>query len=499
MLAVLPSDVEITAILQTRSEWWETWRASFGLEWGEKEDKTLESFATRAVRSRNPSLLGSLLLCFALSTGNYTRYLEAVANWILSDDSFTGHVYDFQCMIALGLCLLSALQPCRAWSVFRTANTRLQLAGLHKTHRKSKSFDAVFWHIFGADRWVSLMIGLPYSIPDHLCDLHISEPTESTQISFHYQHLTVITGRIIDSLQSKATASLSHLMAVEESIDAITAKLPPDYLDIMEISRSLDKHQKSARLYRLLQIHQLKAFLYLPYFLQHSETQKRTFAQGHASQYGKAACENSARSFLEAFIALYDLDPTTAQVDNSMKLTAFSALSAGVVLYLNIISAKQKGPSESAEADMNLIHRTISILHVCSWDQSQSLCGQCHRALNELVSCAQMIDHGESRQVIVPYFGAITISRNMWDTASHDNETNAPNVGSDRLPVEVQPAPHDSGSFDNLGLIPPPLFDDIFFSYQGHWDSHETDSDWLQQSVDLDLYQYGLDTIDAAF
>ncbi|CAG8299521.1 unnamed protein product [Penicillium salamii] len=490
MTTVLPSHAELTDIFQTLSEWWETWRQSFGLGWGESEDKTLLSFATRAVRSGNPSLLGSLLVCFALSTGDHTRYLGPVENWILSEDNFTGHAYDFQCMIALGICLLSALHPRRAWSVFRTANTRLQLAGLHKTHRKSKAADAVFWQIFGADRWLSLMIGLPYSIPDHLCDLHIPEPTESTLINFHYQHLTVLTGRVIDSLQSSTSASLSDLIAVEEKIDAITAKLPPGYLDISQITTGLDRPHQSARFYRILQINQLKAFLYLPHFLQRREPQNEKYQSGPASHYGKNACVNSARSFLEAFLALYDLDPTTAQVDNSMKLTAFSVLAAGVVLYLDVISnTKRAEHTESVEVDINLICRTTSILQMCSGDQVDSLCGQCHRALHELVSCCGTMDQGSSREIIVPCFGAITISRNVCDTTETIDETGVRDIALESSGAEFQPGPSDYGSaFDNTDFIPPTLFEDMLFSYEGPWDSHETSPDPFHQDENFSFY-----------
>ncbi|RAK80227.1 fungal specific transcription factor domain-containing protein [Aspergillus fijiensis CBS 313.89] len=386
MVAVLPTAAEIATIFQMRSDWWATWRASFGLGWGDTEDKTLESFATRAVRSRNPSLLGSLLVCLALSTGDHDRYLKPVESWIL------------------------ALQPCRAWSVFRTANTRLQLAGLHKTNRKTEAYDPVFWQIFGADRWISLMIGLPYSIPDHLCDLHIPAPTESSRIRYHWRHLTVLTGRVIDSLQAQPPVSLSQLIAVEEQIDAIAA--------------SPDGSDKSAR----LPLCRLRA---------------------------DNVCQQRARAFLQTFLALYDLDPRTAQVDNNMKLADFTALAAGVVLYLNLPSTQRppiaprspppmpenlESPTEAV--DWTLIHRTIAVL------------------------------------ITVPYFGVITVIRRQHEDPSIRSSQGLPgeeNVVPSAL--LLTPCGSDNNSGSNL---PPlaifegipstlPVFDDIAFSYHGPW------------------------------
>ncbi|OQE24939.1 hypothetical protein PENFLA_c009G08600 [Penicillium flavigenum] len=108
MCAALPSDSDIAEILTTRNQWWVTWRQSFGLAWGELEGSTLTQFATRAICAEKPSLLG--------------------------------------------LCLISALQPRRAWLVYRKANALLQLMGIHRSRRRSESLDLIFWQL-SADRW----------------------------------------------------------------------------------------------------------------------------------------------------------------------------------------------------------------------------------------------------------------------------------------------------------------------------------------------------------
>lgn len=73
LFSVLPSEEEMGDIFNIRSSWWPSWRNSFGLAWGEKEDTTLEAFATRALRVGHPALLGSLSVCFAFSTGDHKK------------------------------------------------------------------------------------------------------------------------------------------------------------------------------------------------------------------------------------------------------------------------------------------------------------------------------------------------------------------------------------------------------------------------------------------
>ncbi|KAI9932645.1 hypothetical protein ASPWEDRAFT_193946 [Aspergillus wentii DTO 134E9] len=480
MCTALPSDNDITAIFNTRSQWWKIWRETFGLAWGDEEDNTLEKFATRAVRSENPSLLGSLLLCFALSTGDHGRYLAPVERWIMADNRITDHEYDFQCLMALGLCFLSALQPRRAWIVYRKANTLLQLAGIHRLHRKSESLDTIFWQLFGEDRWVSLLIGLPYSVPDHLCDLYIPPIDQASPVSFHYQHMTVLTGRVIDSLQSNTGVSLAAVVGVDEQIDKITAQLPPDFLDMAQISIYPEAKEKSARLYRITQIHQLKTFLYLPLFLQHCEGGCRKSGQSHSTHYARTACTSSARTLLEAFLALYDIDPSTASVDNSMKLTSFSALSAAVVLFLNLLADSQ---ATSDELDKALISRTVAVFLACSEGQPRSLCGQCHTALEALVSCSQSLDRGARRQISVPYFGLVQISRRNDGAQEHSRDVNP--ASDSRVPDQPQ-------SDDNLILLPT-LSDDMFFSYNGPWENHEQDSFWSGQGIDAGIDWMNMD------
>jgi hypothetical protein len=491
MCAALPSESDIAEILTTRNQWWVTWRQSFGLAWGEMEDSTLTQFATRAICAENPSLLGSLLLCFALSTGDYSRYIGPVERWMLSDNSYTTHEYDFQCLMGLGLCLISALQPRRAWLVYRKANALLQLMGIHRSRRRSESLDLIFWQLFSADRWVSLLIGLPYSVPDHMCYLSIPPIDQSTPITFHHRHMVLLTGRVIDCLQSPMGYSFSTVVGVDQEIDKITAQLPLDYLSMPHIAACPDADEKSARLYRITEISQLKTFLYLPLFLQQCDPHKQELAQSQNSLYGRSICLNSARPLLKAYLALYDMEPTAAVMDNSIKLTSFTALAAAVILFLNLLAgahpttgsiADPTSPS-TLESDTMLISRTVAVFEKCSEGKPQSLCGQCHTALAELISCSQILGIGESRKITVPYFGLVEITR------AENVPAHSPKIRDDesvRTTSVVNPTPASFVLDEQHDEVLPSwnVADDMFFAYHGPWESHLQESSWPIQSVE---------------
>ncbi|KAJ5396202.1 uncharacterized protein N7487_010505 [Penicillium crustosum] len=461
---------------------------------GEVEDSTLTQFATRAVCVENPSLLGSLLLCFAMSTGDYSRYLGPVERWMLADNSCTTHEYDFQCLMGLGLCLFSALQPRRAWLVYRKANALLQLAGIHRSHQRSESLDLIFWQLFGADRWVSLLIGLPYSVPDHVCYLSIPPINQSTPVTFHHRHMVLLTGRVIDCLQSPVGYSFSTVVSVDEEIDKATTQLPLHYLSMPHIAACLDADEKSARLYRIIEIFQLKTFLYLPLFLQQCDRHKE-LVQSQNSRHGRNACLSSAQSLLEAYLALYDMQPNTAVVDNSIKLTSFTALAAAVVLFLNILASSHPTTEPIAdptrplmlESHTILINRTVAAFEACSEGEPQSLCRQCYTALTELISCSRILGKGESREITVPYFGLVEITREKHvplhslgifedDGVEQANSTVNPTAAGFDFDE-----PHDE-VFSSLTVA-----DDIFFAYHGPWESHPQESCWPSQSVEAGL------------
>lgn len=213
--------------------------------------------------------------------------------------------------MGLGLSLLTSMQPRRAWTTYHRANTLLQLSGIHLHHRKSGQLDSTFWQLFGADRWVSLMIRLQYSIPDNLCDLYIPPWAPESFVISHYRHMAVLTGRVIDCLQSiNGQPSPSSIAAIVNQVDELNSHLPPGYLDLTQIRYCNDLKEKQVRIYRLLHVHQLQIYLYLPHFLQNHG--------GDALEHSRLVCVASARVLLEGFSEMYNADPAGASIDNSI-------------------------------------------------------------------------------------------------------------------------------------------------------------------------------------
>ncbi|KAK9319086.1 hypothetical protein V1517DRAFT_376798 [Lipomyces orientalis] len=438
LCAALPPECEMKMIFDNRSDWWDTWRESFGLIWGDEADTT---------RSRgHPSLLGSLLVCFAASVGSYDKYLLPVARWILSDDELAGCEYGLLCLMGLGLCFLSMLQPRRAWTVYRRANALLQLNGIHRTHKKSEKLDSIFWQLFYADRWVSLMIGLPYSVPDNLCDLYIPPKNTLSFVTFHYRHFAVLTGRVIDCLQALNGPSLSAIAAIDEKIDEVTSHLPPDYLDLAQISACQNAKEKYTRVFRLIHVHQLKAYLHLPLFLQFSEDRR---------EYGRKMCVNNSRALIEAFLEIYDANYPRSSMDHSIKLTGFTVFTAAVTLFLHLLgyglaTTSGRAPENQASIyDVRLISRAIAALKDCSE--------------------VEQWKKGVVRKIDLPYFDVVSIGRNQ-DVLGHSRDGSGISSSANEHATYQNSTLVETPDIDGNNILDfnSPL-DDIFWVYQGPW------------------------------
>ncbi|GKZ31870.1 hypothetical protein AbraIFM66950_000781 [Aspergillus brasiliensis] len=309
-------------------------------------------------------------------------------------------------------------------------------------------------------------------VPENLCDLHISAPDEKSFVNFHYRHLSILTGRVIDCLQSDKGPALSTVTSVDEQIDEITAQLPIGYVDLEQIKLCEHAKGKHARAFRLAHIHSLKAHLYMPLFLQGSH--------GDKQEYSRAACVRSARTLLEAYLLLYESDPATSRTDNSIKQSAPSALTAAVIVFLNLLGYGRNIAADAVQDRATdkiyakeLIERILVALESWSEDQPGSLSGQCHATLKDLVKSSRELHKGERREIAVPYFGRVTVDRR--EDASHPADS--------WLETSGRAASLLGSNVDSTATWPA-LYDDTFLSYSGPWIVQENDIEGLVDNID---------------
>ncbi|KAF2719215.1 hypothetical protein K431DRAFT_305375 [Polychaeton citri CBS 116435] len=404
--SVMPGPSELADIVQKRSGWWSFYRQSVDLVWGLPSSHTLRDFALEALADAHPASLALLLVCLTISTGDYQRYLPVVEEKVVNDDQLAGTEHGLACLMALGLCYLAALQPRRAWVTYRRANTLMQLNGLHLSHRRSQRTEAIFWQLFHADRWVSLMIGLPYGVHDRFCDVHV-DPIEETSVNrWLYRQLGISTGRVIDHLQSLEGPRLPFALELEDQLESLQAKLPPHYLSLDQISRCSILEEQFAKLYRKIYLHLLKTYVHLPFLLRAYEYEQRY-------EFSRHRCLDNSQHLLEAYLQLFDLSPVAVSDGTVLN---FNASFAATVLLLGLLGyGKSEGDAPPSSLrdhpDWDTIQRTMEAIKEGAKGRGSVLCKRSYDALSALVeSASSPIDLGPQK-ITFPYFGTVEVRR----------------------------------------------------------------------------------------
>ncbi|KXT08325.1 hypothetical protein AC579_924 [Pseudocercospora musae] len=498
LLACVPSEKEMETIFNQYSSWWPLYRDTLGLLWGKAYD-SLRAFAGEVLRGPSPPELALLLASFAIGTGDRQRFLPIVENTVLNDDEYASTKSGFNCLMAVGLCHMAALQPRRAFMIYRRATSLVQLSNIH-SRRTSDRHDAIFWPLFHADRWASLMIGLPYSLPDHICDLTIpSSPTDDPG-DYLYKSLAIITGKVIDCLQSIKGAHLSATIKVEEEMEAVRSQLPIGYLDLNDIRMCANLPEKYTRLYRVVHFHQLRAYVHLPFFFRSEEEPRYDFSR-------RTVVEDSTK-LLEAYVEIFETDPIMASNGTVLNFTAFTA---AVVLLLDLVGygAREEPVSRPHSAtrdhELHLVHRTLDAIKAGSETKiSGLLCRKCYESLRHLLRSAYDVQCSVDRFVL-PYFGVITmIKKGQCESLKADmvkrqlaqqqqSNPSAPRTLDHTLAQHSSnPGFAPAGQAGNIDTHDPNLGFGMSFAYQGPFLTGSAADPW--GFADSDTMNFATDT-----
>lgn len=324
------------------------------------------------------------------------------------------------------------------------------------------------------------MIGLPYTVSDHFCDLDIAPLHVLGPGTWLYRHLGVITGRVIDHLQAQNVKgpTVSNAMKIEEQLGETIAKLPAEYLDMEEVRKCSDTADKNTRLYRVVHFHQLRTYLHMPFFLSSEKESRYSFS--------RRSCVDDSRAILVAYLEVFDSDPNAAADGTVLNFTAFTA---AVIVLLGLIGyGRLELPHADSsllghEGDSTLIFRTRDAIKQGARTKiAGRLSAKCCAALDSLIASAQ--SSSCSDPIVLPYFGTLSIQplgATDPDDQKHASSTNI-SVPSN---AGVQASPRYASGVSNLSdsLVAPPVHESNLnspFVYQGPFlPGNNNESHWL--------------------
>ncbi|KAF2842910.1 hypothetical protein M501DRAFT_911060, partial [Patellaria atrata CBS 101060] len=445
LLAAFPPYEQMVEALKTNGEFWMQWREKTP---GTSPGETLIQFMTRVLSSGNPSELGTLALAVgvALQGDDIDRYLALVHRWIVFDDEYASTLHGMECILFAGKCYSDIGQARRAWLAFRRGLIFAQLTGLHRNHAMDPARDSIFWGLYTSDRFLSMMLGLPYGINDLHCDLEIRAKGEGSCLMEFMAKVSVIAGEVIDRTQGFIEHSYSTVLDLDQRLDNVLALMPADWYNVNNnASLSAESNNDAAvlevreRLLTQITYHQVRVYLHLPFMLKSASTAR--------FEYSKTACFDSAREMLRLYQLLRQ--PEITEPLYECKSIDFLAFTASIVVILRVLGYGKLSSDENPEQDekdWQAIEKCKAIFRRASSEKGGKVAAQSYAVLQQLGWPDQDQGNGndQPQKVAIPFFGTISIRRGEKFThrSSRSNSVlNTPasyaRTGSSASPVQM--------------------------------------------------------------
>ncbi|KAJ4370666.1 hypothetical protein N0V83_005187 [Neocucurbitaria cava] len=415
LIAMLPPYDQLSKLLTSNSDWWQTWRRKCSGTSG--PEQTLPQFAAQALTTGNLGAIATVVLsvgiCTSDESGDVDRYIEAVDRWVLSDDEYAASLEGMECLILKSKWYADVGQPRRAWIAYRKGLMYAQLMGLHRKRTTSAAHESIWWSLYHGDRFLSLLLGLPYGISDSHCDLTMPELGDGEYIHplNAITKVSQLAGRVIDRNQGIAEQSFAWALQLDQELEDLFKKLDPAWLDYSELLADPEKNaaELRERLMGQMVFHQIRVYLHLPFMLKSATNSRFT--------YSRTACLNGSREVLRLYQAMRT---GTVQPLYECKAVDFIGFTAAVLIQIGLLNfgmINSSATPKEIEEDVRLIEISIDIFRRASSEKGGKVALQSAQVLEKMMgkfkgsndvddSCTN-----HPSEFVIPYFGTISIKR----------------------------------------------------------------------------------------
>ena len=444
---LLPSPHDLNIILDAAAKWFNIWRQMFP-QIADARCETIKESVSHSLRSEHPAEIAKTMLCIAISVHQMPpdfdwqrlqlrddprelmdRYINTIDQLITSDDEIAATIEGIECMVLEAKYHVNMGRPRRSWLLLRRAITFAQLLGLHRISTRKPQDDSdgkyerkvsLWCHLFIMDKFLSLVLGLPYLVDAMFCTPYIpppgAEPENVTMGELFAIRMCPVVTKIIDRNQSPVPVPYSATLRIDQELEELKEKSDQKWWTSSRIpGTSLQEHFD--RLQMIFMHHQTRAILHMPFMLK-SSSDKRY-------QYSHEAALDSSREMIRSYKALRSDEDVGPYV---CKLIDFQAFTAAMLLLLNLCgysqhvrgAAPQQPDLDQDQLDSALIDEVISILQEASKESGGIVAAQSVKALEMLArvreGCpeAEVEAHHEKQwqgscQISIPFFGTITL------------------------------------------------------------------------------------------
>lgn len=436
---LLPSPHDLDIILQNSHEWWTIWRKMFP-EITDSRCETIKESVSHSLRSEKPAELAKIMLCIAIGVHQLPesfdwsvlqmkeepaelmeRYIATVDRLITSDDEIAATLEGIECMMLEAKYHVNMGRPRRAWLLFHRGIAFSQLLGFHRLPARPKTSSPqhqrqvnLWTHLIIGDRYLSLLLGLPYSVSDSFVAPYVSGahvPEGNSGEIFVSKMVPVIT-KLSDRNQSITPMGYSATLRLDQDLEELHNAQEPGWWSTDLVPGALPEEHFD-RLQAQFFYHQAKLLLHMPFMLR-SSSDKRY-------QYSHSTALDASREMIRVYDALRS---NSAVGPFICKLVDFQSFTAAMLLLLNLCGYSQQNRTnhstqpdhEQDQKDSDLIDHTVSLLKDAAKEAGGVVAAQSAQALEMLAKVRQGCTERDAKecttetcQVSIPYFGTISI------------------------------------------------------------------------------------------
>lgn len=261
---------------------------------------------------------------------------------------------------------------------------------------------------------MSLLLGLPYGIPDHHCDLELKgESADFTKSPLHFfQRTSVLAGKVIDRCQGNTKLpSLSSALDLDAELDDMASQVPPGWWDISPLLADCHREQAAAELRErvMMQVafNQIRTYLHLPYMLQSGNNPRY--------EYSRTTCLKSARETLRLY---HILRIGTAEPLYECKAVDFLGFTSATLVVLGLLGYGRSDSTidpKQEEEDWRMIEVSMDIFQRAASERGGKVAAQSYSVLEQLSKIRHIPagpnDPEHVSKIAIPYFGTITVRR----------------------------------------------------------------------------------------
>lgn len=439
LLAIMPSQQDIKSILLATETWWAVLFDGFSASNSDDARSSWMSYCFSSLTTSHPSFIARALLVVTTSLHQIPRHydlsqlslphppedlieksLSYTSTLVTSNDELVGTAEGLECLVLQGAYYCNAGKLRRGWLCFRRALDVAQLMGLH--HRLGLSdkdtepeplerLRHVWWIIFEADRYIGLLLGLPYGIANKHCDLE-NDSVEALGVSreeIYKRKLAIIAGDINDRNRAPKISAFTATQEIDEKLAALANEMPAEWWELPTSpfpSEPRTLARFNSRVLAQFTHFQYETFLHLPFLLRSAAEPRYT--------YNKSACLKASREMIQRYMVLRQ------QYANShfvCKLTDFQVFTSVIILLLNLLKARsaQKERTQQQQQcdaqDWLVIDQVMQIFGDKTAGIDNEVATRGMKVIKTLSSIGRNGGQNSgSVKLAIPYFGTISIA-----------------------------------------------------------------------------------------